>query len=244
MLSLLFAALLFTTNALADPPTPGVLLSDVDRNMTFDTRAAELEMTVTRGRRVKTYEMESFGRGGDEAAIEFHGPARDKGTKMLKRGGELWMYMPTIEKTRKISGHMLRQGMMGSDLSYEDILQSTHLVDLYDATVLGEETVAGRPCWKLELTARGADIAYPRRISWVDKEHHIPVQEELFAVSGMMVKRWTLSEVKDFNGRKFPTRWTVEDQLRAGSTTVLVFEEMSFSVPLEDEIFSPRWLQR
>ena len=226
------------------PPTADALLAAVDQNMTYDSRAAELEMTVTQGARVKVYEMDSFGRGASEAAIEFEAPARDKGTRMLKQGGELWMYMPSIEKTQRISGHMLRQGMMGSDLSYEDILQATQLRTLYTATVLGAETIEGRPCWKLELVAKDQSIAYPRRVSWVDQEHKIPVREELYALSGTLLKTWTLTEVKDFGGRKFPTRWVVEDQVQKGSQTVLVFETLQFSVPLEDEVFSQRWLQR
>ncbi len=240
----MLALLSLLTAALADTPTPEALLEAIDRNMTFDTRSAQLEMTVTRGKRVKVYEMESYGRGSDETAILFSAPARDKGTKMLKKGDELWMYMPSIEKTQKISGHMLRQGLMGSDLSYEDLLESTRFRQLYSATILGEETVEGRECWKMELTARNEEVAYPRRLSWVDKENEVPVREELYALSGMMVKSWTLSEVQDFDGRKFPTKMVVQDQLQTGSQTVLVFEELSFSVPLEDEVFSQRWLER
>ena len=228
----------------ATPPSAAEVLAAVDRNMTYDSRAAELEMTVTKGRRIKVYEMDSFGRGADEAALEFEGPARDKGTKMLKQGGELWMYLPSIEKTQRLSGHMLRDSLMGSHLSYEDILQATQLGELYTATVIGEETVEGRACWKLELTARDASVAYPRRLSWVDQEHMIPVKEDLYAASGTLLKSWTLTGVRDFDGRKFPTRWVVEDRLQEGASTVLVFEELQFSIPLEEEIFSQRWLAR
>ena len=236
--------LLSIATALASPEADS-LLASIDQNMNFDSRSASLEMTVTKGKRVKVYEMDSFGRGADEAAISFSAPARDKGTRMLKRGGELWMYMPSIEKTQKISGHMLRQGLMGSDLSFEDMLETTNFRELYDGTVVGEEEREGRMCWKMELTARSNEVAYPRRVSWIDQEHLVPVHEDLYAISGMLVKSWTLTEVQEFDGgRKFPTRMVVEDKLQAGSQTVLVFEELAFSVPLEDEVFSQRWLER
>jgi len=212
--------------------------------MNFETRTAQIQMTVTRGRRVKVYEMNSFARGANEAAIEFNAPARDRGTKMLKRGGELWMYMPSIEKVQKISGHMLRQGMMGSDLSYEDLMETTQFRALYDATIVGEEEQNGRACWRLELTAKSEDVAYPRRTTWVDKEHMVPVHEELYALSGMVVKSWDLSDVQTFGERHFPTRMVISDQLQTGSQTEVLFQEMSFSVALEEEVFSQRWLDR
>ena len=136
----MLAILLSIATALATPDADS-LLASVDQNMNFDSRSASLQMTVTKGKRVKVYEMDSFGRGADEAAIEFEAPARDKGTRMLKRGGEMWTYFPSIEKVQKISGHMLREGLMGSNLSYEDLLQTTQFRELYSATVVGEEVV-------------------------------------------------------------------------------------------------------
>lgn len=244
MLSLFTALYLTATSAYAAPSATD-LLTGVDQNMISAARSADLEMTVTKGSRTKVYEMDSFSRGEDEAAIAFSAPARDKGTKMLKRGGELWMYMPTVEKVQKISGHMLRQSMMGSDLSYEDILQATQLQQLYSATVVGEETINGRACWKLELTAKDNSVAYPKRVSWIDQEHTVPVKEELYALSGTLLKTWELSEVQQFaDGRSFPTRWVVEDQLKAGQQTTLVFRELDFEVALEEEVFSQNWLER
>ena len=240
----MLALLLSITTAFATPDADS-LLESVDRNMNFDSRSATLQMTVTKGKRVKVYEMESFGRGANEAAIEFEAPARDKGTKMLKRDNEMWTYFPSIEKVQKISGHMLREGLMGSNLSYEDLLETTNFRELYDGAVVGEETVEGRDCWKLELTARSADVAYPRRVSWIDKEHLVPVHEDLYASSGMIVKSWTLTEVREFEGgRRFPTRMLVVDRIQAGSQTELGFEELAFSVPLEEEIFRQSWLER
>jgi outer membrane lipoprotein-sorting protein len=227
-----------------EAPSVDQLLAAVDRNMTFEKRKTELRMTVDKGRRTKVYEMESHARGRHEAAIEFNAPAREKGTKMLKGKDELWIYMPAIEKTQKISGHMLRQGMMGSDLSYEDILQATSLTEVYNATVAGEEQISGRPCYRIEMQARNDEVSYPKRISWIDREHMVPVREELYALSGMMLKSWEMSEVKDFQGRAFPTRIVVEDQLQAGSKTTLEFLDIDFTVALEEEIFSKRWLER
>ncbi len=237
----LFLALLPLT---ARAVTVDELLSKIDANMTFDSRETTIRMVVTKGDRVKQYRMHSYGRGADESAVEYLEPARDKGTRMLKNGGELWMYLPSVEKTQKISGHMLRQSMMGSDMSYEDMMQAAGWKKLYTGTVVGEEPIDGHACYKLELKATGADVSYPRRLVWVDKASNIPLRQELYALSGMLLKVWGMSDVKAFGGRQFPTRMLIEDKVQAGSKTELIFEDLKFAVPLEEEVFSLRWLER
>jgi outer membrane lipoprotein-sorting protein len=241
---LLAGGLCLSTAAGAAPPTAEQVLDRLDHNLTFSARRTRMVMTVE-GRRTRSYELVSYGRGEEDAAVEYAAPPRDKGTRMLKLGDELWIYLPTVDKVQKISGHMLRQGMMGSDLSYEDMMASRELRKRYTATVAGEGTIDSRPCWKLELKAKDDGVTYPRRVSWIDKESFVPLRQELYALSGMLLKTWTMSDVKDFPGnRKFPTRMTIQDQVKKESVTRLEFKEIEFGVQFPQEIFSLRWLER
>ena len=230
--------------AQAQAPTAEQLMAAMDRNLTFESRRSRIVMTV-QGRRTRSYEIVSNARGQEDAAMEYLSPARDKGTRMLKLGDELWLYLPAVDKVQKISGHMLRQGMMGSDVSYEDIMTSRQLLTQYRATVTGEDAADGRPCWRLEMIARDDSVAYPKRVSCVDKELAIPLKQELYALSGMLLKVWTMSDIREFaGGRRYPAKMSVEDRLRKESVTTLEFEEIQFGAPLENEVFSLRWLER
>ena len=223
-------------------PTADEILEQIDQNMNYDTRTAQLQMTVTKGRRVKTYEMTSHGRGANEAAIEFLAPARDKGTKMLKKGMNSGCIFQA-SSTQRISGHMLRQGMMGSDMSYEDILESSALKEAYTATVTGEETLLERPVYRLELVAKSNEIAYAKRVSWIDSEYLVPVKEELYATSGMLVKEWTMTDVIDVEGRNSQPRSWSKTSYRP-TPNEMHFVSVDFKVDVEDEVFSQRWLER
>lgn len=228
----------------ATAPGGEELLAAMDRNLTADSRTSRIRMTIT-GRRTRVYEMVSYGRGEEDAAVEYVLPAREKGTRMLKLGGELWIYLPQVDRVQKISGHMLRQGMMGSDLSYEDLMTSRETRRRYRAAVTGEEPMEGRPCWKLELTARDDTVAYPKRVLWVDRETMIPLRQDLFALSGMLLKTWTMADVKAYpDGRRYPATMTIRDHLKKDSVTRLDFLELSFGAELERETFSLRWLER
>jgi outer membrane lipoprotein-sorting protein len=228
----------------AEPPTAEALMTAMDKNLTFESRKTRSTMTVE-GRRTRSYEMISYGRGQEDAAVEYVAPPRDKGTRMLKLGDELWLYMPSVDRVQKISGHMLRQGMMGSDVSYEDMMASRELRKQYNARITGDATVDGRACWTLELTAKNDTVTYPKRVSYVDKQTYIPLKQELFALSGMLLKTWTMSDVKEFpNGRRFPTRMTVRDHVKKESVTRIEFKDVEFAVEFPREVFSLRWLER
>ena len=226
-------------------PTAEQLLGGIDENLTFESRTSTVTMTVKTARRTRSYEMRTYGRGASEAAIEYLAPVRDKGTRILRKSGEVWMYLPSVERTQKISGHMLREGMMGSDVSYEDMTSASSWRDAYQATVEGEDTIDGRRCYKMVMVANDESITYPKRVAWVDAETKIPIRQELYAVSGMLVKTWTMTDVREYEGgRRFPSTMKISDALQAGSETVLELTDITFGVALEDEVFSVRWLER
>lgn len=230
--------------AVAQTPTADELLDAMDKALQFDTRTARTTMTVVDGDRTRTYDMQSFARGTTDAAVEYLAPARDKGTRMLKKGDDLWLYMPRAERTQKISGHLLRQGMMGSDISYEDMMEAAEFRKRYAAKVLGEEELGGRPCWKVEATAKDDTVSYPRRVIWIDKETMVPTRQELFALSGMLLKTWEMSDVKQVEGRWTAMKMELADKLRQGSKTVLTLDSVTYGVALKSEVFSLRWLER
>ena len=72
----------------------------------------------------------------------------------------------------------------------------------------------------------------------------MPLRQELFALSGMMLKIWIMSEIEMVSGRPVARRMEISDQLKQSSRTVFLLEEVSFGVELESEIFTRRWLER
>jgi len=243
-IALVALAFIFPSSARATTPSADDLLAAMDEVLQFDTRTSTATMQVIDARHTRSYKMKTYARGQEDAAIVYLEPAREKGTKMLKKDDNLWLYMPRAERVQKISGHMLRQGMMGSDMSYEDMLDAADFEEMYEAEVLGEEETAGRACWKLEAKARDESVSYPRRLIWIDEENMMPLRQELFALSGMLLKVWEMSDIEMISGRPVATRMEIADQLKQGSKTVFRLEEVSFGVELESEIFSRRWLER
>jgi outer membrane lipoprotein-sorting protein len=220
------------------------ILKKVENNLSSDNRIFESTMTIHGQRSSRTITSKTCAEGGRKSFTQYLSPAREQGTKMLKLENQLWIYSPSADRIIEISGHMLRQSVMGSDLSYEDMMDDRKLTDTYTATIAGSEIIDGRNTWILELTAKVTDIAYQKRKMWVDNERYVPLREELFAKSGQLLKRTTLSEVKQFSDRWFPTKIIYKDMLKQGDGTEFVITSVKFNQAIPDYIFTKAALKQ
>jgi len=220
------------------------IIERLDANQYLSSVHMVSRLIINSGRRVLEKEMECWAIGSEKALVVFHNPA-DKGTKYLKLGNELWMYFPDAADLVKISGHMLRQGMMGSDISYQEALESEKLGELYRFELLGEEIYDGVKCFVLEARALpGKSVAYASRKIWVDAERFVGLKEELYAASGKLMKVSRVEELLRQGGRYYPKRVVMEDQLKKGSSTVLIVDSIEFNIKIPDEMFTLRSLMR
>ncbi len=219
-------------------PDGEAILRRADENMGSDNKVTTSTMTIHGRRGSRSVKSKSWIRGRTESFTEYLDPPRERGTKMLKLEDQLWTYTPATDRTILISGHMLRQSVMGSDLSYEDMMEDPRLAKLYAATVAGEEATEGRPCWVLDLVSRGEDIAYHKRKIWVDKERYVVLREERFAKSGKLLKTTEVKSVDRQGGRWVPTRIVFKDALKEGQGTEFVLESIEFDAAIPDHVFT------
>jgi outer membrane lipoprotein-sorting protein len=219
-------------------PDGEAILRKADANMGSDNKVTTSTMTIHGRRGSRSVKSKSWIKGRTESFTEYLDPPREKGTKMLKLEDQLWTYTPAADRTILISGHMLRQSVMGSDLSYEDMMEDPRLVALYTAAVAGEEAYEGRPCWVLDLVSRGEEIAYFKRKVWIDKERFVVLREERFAKSGKLLKTTEVKSVERQGGRWVPTRIVFKDALKEGQGTEFVLESIEFDAAIPDHVFT------
>ncbi|MCL2411686.1 MAG: outer membrane lipoprotein-sorting protein [Treponema sp.] len=229
-------------------PTAAELLRRVDNNEIFTTIQYEGEILIEHGGRrfVKTFN--AWARGNTHSFMEFTNPA-DRGTRYLRRDGRLFVFSPDIEEVMLISGHMLRESMMGSDMSYEDALDNEPLSNRYSSVLVGSEVLqtpfGNREAWILELTVLPGRIeSYPRRKLWIDKENNDLLRYEAFALSGAILQEYTLLRVEVIGGRRFPVEAEIRNMLRRNSRTVFTMNNVVLDRPIPDSVFSMRNLER
>jgi outer membrane lipoprotein-sorting protein len=225
-------------------PDGETILARVDENIASRNKIIEAKMVIHGRRGTRTVESRSWIEGNRRSFTEYLAPARERGTKMLKIGDELWTYTPATDRTIRIAGHLLRQSVMGSDLSYEDLMEDPRLAELYTAATAGADTLAGRPCWILDLASRGGDIAYQSRRVWVDQERGVLLREERFAKSGMLLKTTEVREVRQIDGHWVAAHIVFRDALRDAGGTEFILADMTFDAAIPPATFSKAALRK
>lgn len=220
------------------------ILEKVDANMSSKNSVTESKMVIYGRRRNHTVTSKTYSVGTKQSFSEYLAPAREAGTKMLKVEGKLWIYTPSTDRTIQISGHMLRQSVMGSDLSYEDMMDDRKLTEIYNATISGEEELEGRKCIVLDLKSKVEDAAYASQKIWVDAERFVPLKQEMFAKSGQLLKQAELMDVQKVEGRWYPMKMKYKDMLKKGDGTEFITLNIAFDQDIPEYIFTKAALKK
>ena len=234
--------LLLGVGMAATAPRAAALTADeiIDRmeaNQTHSTAIIEGRMVISDrfGDRTSSYIAHS--EGADRFLVEFTSRA-EEGQRVLRRDDSLYLYYPDARETIRLQGAALRDNLLGSDLSYEDISGGRGLASDYRFNLIGEETVDGYPSYKVELVARTTSVAYPRQVYWVDREEFVLRKAEQFARSGRLLKTTYVLETMRQDGYHFPSRIRVVDETRRSSGTEMIVESARLGVDLPRNIFS------
>ncbi|MDA9991624.1 outer membrane lipoprotein-sorting protein [Candidatus Marinimicrobia bacterium] len=221
------------------------IMKAMDQNLNAESRIITSKMLVKGRRSNRTIESKNWVVGTELAFTEYLSPPREAGTKMLKIGEKLYTYSPQTDRVIQISGHMLRQSVMGSDMSYNDMMEDRPIDELYSATIEGSIILDGRDHWIMILDAKVKGLSYPKRRSWVDKEYLLPKKEELYAKSGKLLKTASLEGIKKIEGRWFPSKFVYKDELKRNSKgTEWIIDNIQFNKKIPDSRFSKALLRK
>lgn len=241
------ATLLFALTAgasAAEPTGPDVdvraIVAGVDENQAVASRTSTVMLSVAAQGRRAEYKLRMVERGTD-VAVEFLAPARDKGMKVLRIDGVIWRYEPRTERAEPLKGAALRESMMGSALSWSDLTTPLRF-GRYTPRMVRQETLEGRPVWVVELTGADAE-PYTKRLVWIDSKTSLPVRQELYGSSGILLKTWTMTEPKAVGDHWVPMQMVVSDTVNQGDTTVRR-TDVQIGGPVEEALFHPAWLEQ
>ena len=245
-LKMICATLLaIATTMVSQAQNPREILRRVEDNMRGDASLTEMTMTTVRPRFTREVSMKAWTLGEDYSLILITAPARDQGTAFLKRGNEIWNYVPNIDRTVKMPPSMMSQSWMGSDFSNDDLVRGTSTVDDYTHRLLRSQTINGLECYVLELIPKpDAPIVYGKVIYYVSKQHYLPVKIENFDETNNLANTINFSEIKKMGGRDFPTVMEIIPADNPGHKTIITTRKADFSIRLTPQFFTLQNLTR
>lgn len=196
-------------------------------------------------REIVTYRLDKSG-GETANLIRFVDPEDIAGTGLLSidqadGGTDQWLYLPALDRVRRISSERKGGRFVGSDLYFEDLQERKPSRDRH--RVLGRQTENGILCDVLESVPRDADDSvYSKRISWIDPATAIPQRIDYFEKGAEQpAKRWLLRAKQRNQGY-----WTLTDSrmidLESGHQTRMVVDAALYDQKLPAKLFTSQAL--
>ena len=195
----------------------------------------------------KRWTLERLGsHGNSRVVLRFTAPAEVKGVALLvvnhpDRASDQWMWTPAIERDRRIALQDRSTRFFGTDFSFEDLEERD--VDQYEYAMLGDETIDGAACWKIEsVPKQGKSSQYSKSIIWIRKDNHAFARIESY-IKDAAVRRLDYSDIQNVQGIWTARRLEMTD-LRRGSRTRLTFDKLQYNAPMSEDDFTLQALRR
>lgn len=220
-------------------PTAREIIEKADRNIQGESSISKMTMTIKRPAWERTIGFKNWANGKDYALTLVTEPAREKGQTFLKRGNDMWNYIPSIGRLIKLPPSMMSQGWMGSDYTNDDILNESSLVDDYQHELTKKEEFQGTECYQITMIPlEESNIVWGKIITWVSTKDFLFLKSAYYDENGELVRTETGSDVKEMDGRRIPTRLEVIPADEPDNRTIVIIQSIDFNVSLDDGFFS------
>ncbi|MCG8415242.1 MAG: outer membrane lipoprotein-sorting protein, partial [Pseudomonadales bacterium] len=239
------------------------VMQSVDTRYDGDTVRAEYTMVlIDRRDRQRTRNLNIYSKdyGVDTRTLsQFESPVDIRGTSYLNfdwddpdRDDDSWLYLPALQRVKRIASSDTSDSFLGSDFTYADI--NGIEIDWFDYRFVNEsEMVDGFDTWVIEATPKPefkdkAEDAtgYSKLQSWIRKDNFVQVRGQAWELRGNRIKYFTSSDIEEIDGI-----WTVQ-RLQAVTTrsgrqehaSVLQLNGVEYNENVDDEMFSTEYMQR
>ncbi len=184
----------------------------------------------------KEFIFYSVKKGKDNVAMLYLSPASDKGRATLRKGDNMWLYIPNVGRPIRITS---LQSVVGGVFNNSDIMRLDYSVE-YNAT-FNEKTDSQ---YILDLKAKTTSVAYDKLKMWVDKKSLLVEKVECYAASGTLIKTLEFKEIKDFgNGLVRPAVIETTSPLYKGFRSVLIYSKLKLR-KFPNEVFTLDYIPR
>ncbi len=217
--------------------SPDEVIRRMEANEVHETSVSEGRMITTDKYGTIERSFESWARGEEEMLLEFTSTG-EEGQKILRTEDEIYLYFPDAEEILRIQGSAMRDSVMDSDFSYEDMTGGKGLLADYEAELKANETIRGIDCYVVELTAKRRSVPYHSQLIWVDADRFVGVKVHKFSRSNRLLKEMEVLEYRVTAGKTVPVRMIMRDTMKKDSSTEFVLDSLEIGVSLDPRIFS------
>ena len=213
------------------------LLEQVDRNLAPESYEMYRKLiNVEPDGKRKEFVLYTAKKGRDSMVGLFLEPSTDAGRTTLRRGDNMWLFIPDVGKPIRITS---LQSVVGGIFNNADLMRLEFSTE-YDAVSIEEQD----DTYQLSLKAKTDAVAYDRLTMIVDKASLLPLTIEAYAASGLLIKTLRYSEIKEFGDDiRRPSVLETESPLYKGYKAVMLFANVK-ARDFPEEVFTLNYMPR
>jgi outer membrane lipoprotein-sorting protein len=197
-----------------------------------------VEMTIHRADWERRMTMKGWTKGLDKSLIIIAAPPKDEGNGTLKKGQEMWMYNPKVNRVIKIPPSMMAQSWMGSDFSNNDLAKSDTLIHDYNHSLTGSTTVDGKKVYLIESMPKPqAPVVWGMQRLKI-REDYIFLEQVFYDEYLKPVKILSAQDIQMLGGKLFPKIMKMRKADEKEEYTVLEYQELTFGVDVQESLFT------
>jgi uncharacterized membrane protein YjdF/outer membrane lipoprotein-sorting protein len=238
---LLLLALILPISLLASSPdeqADAIVRRSVER-YNMDNMYSEVHMEVVRPNWKSELRFKAWLKPESHALVLITAPQRDSGQAFLKRDNDLWHWIPSVDKTIKMSSALLSQEWMGSDFSLDDLIRNTSLASDYTASLAGEETIRDIPCFTIILTPKpGMPVVWGKVRAWIAKDTFDQLRIAYYDDGDQLIQVMDAFDFQEVEERRMPFRIEMVPVIHTGRKTTVRVYGYSFDLAIDDDFFS------
>ncbi len=140
---------------------------------------------------------------------------------------------------------MMMQSWMGSDFTNDDLIRESSIVQDYDHSIVGEERVLDRDCYKIQLIPKPeAAVVWGKLYLWITKKDYLELKVEFYDEDEYLINTQVMSDIKTIGGRTIPCKLEMIPAEEEGKKTVIQIESSDFNTEVKESFFSQQNMKR
>ena len=209
--------------------------ADATRNAFDEAVITARASQVTDGKVTGSADFEVYTKGRERGLIIFRGGS-NSGRKVLTDGPRMWLIVPGASRPIPVTAN---QRLLGG-ASMGDVARLRFAED-FTATLRPEtETVGGKTCRVLDLTAKSPSAPYPHVVLWWNEAERLPARVLFRLPSGKEAKEVTFTKFSKKAGKTIVSEMEIRDLLSRDPHTVTRLEYTDYRpAKLDDALFTP-----
>lgn len=207
------------------------ILENADRILAPDCFIAEMTMTAYHSDgESREYRMKVYRKFKDKVLVVFSYPNIENGRKVLRLNDDIWMYLPSVKKTIKVSS---KEQLLGGDFTNGDITRLDFSEDYSPEVVSKKRDIY----YSLRLKANNNSISYDKISYQIDRNKFMPVKQKFYTSSNKLIKELTFDKVEDYSGFSRPSVFIMANKFVKSKKTELTYTSFKIVEDVDDYYF-------